>query len=178
MKSSSRVSFAAAAPFPFSQSIPEALRRSGEHRRAVVGRRLTVEGWLACIEHGSVRSSACPGEVFGVAPARSATGPIRNAAPVRRSRSAKLRRCRSGGILFCGFGERSSSSHRVARGARQSQCQGAGAASMTATQASLTSRSSARRVSTARCRTASRAGAQRGRYATQSTGLVFSDDDR
>ena len=47
--------------------------------------------------------------------------------------------------------------------ARRLLCQGTGAASMRTTQASLTSRSSARRVGAARCRTASRAGAQRAR---------------
>jgi len=74
-------------------------------RLPVVGRRPTAAARPASVEHGSVRSSTCPGDVFDVAPARFAALPLARVAPVRRSRLAKLRRYGSGSILFGSFGE-------------------------------------------------------------------------
>ena len=160
---SSRFSFAVAAPFHFSQSIPEALCRSGEHRRAAVGRRPTVGRSISECRAQLVEIKCRSRRGLRVRAGQVAGAHVARVARLRRSRSARLRRYGSGSILFDSFGGLPSVQPGAARFARSSWCQGAGAASMRSTQASLTSRSSARRVSAVRCRTAPRAGAQRAR---------------
>jgi hypothetical protein len=101
---SKQCGFVAAARCPVSPALSGAPCQFAGQRLPVVGRRPAAAGRPASVEHGSVRSSACPGEVFGVAPARSAALALACVAAVRRSRSAKLRRYGSEGILGLSFG--------------------------------------------------------------------------
>ena len=104
----------------------EASRRSGGRDLPVVGRRPSIDGSASELEHGLLRSSANPGQVFDMR--RPVAGAqCSRLSWLRRSRSARLRRYCGGRILCCSFGELPSVEPRAAQ---SSACQGAGAASM------------------------------------------------
>ena len=102
-KSVDRIGFGPAAPFPRSHApLKRRAARAVELFPSSAGAQLSAVR-PASVEHGLLRSSANPGEVFGVR--RPVAGALSSRLPwFTRSRSAKLRRYGSGSILCCSFG--------------------------------------------------------------------------
>ena len=103
-KSVDRSGFGPAAPFPPSHALLKpCAARAVELVPSLAGAQ-PLAGRRASVGHGSLRSSANPGEVFGVRrPVAAALG--FRLSCLRRSRLARLRRYGSGSILCCSFGE-------------------------------------------------------------------------